>query len=191
MSVDKLNLAGYECKLYMPSDYPISDTHYPIIYVNGEIQLEQIVGLMIRNTGKEPGSLIFCVEPQSWENDFTPWKAPALSSREADFGGGCADYIRKLETIIKPYVDAQYRTLTDASHTSVAGYSLGGLAALYALYRTSIFGQAASLSGSLWYDGFIPFMEGNSILNRRANIYLSLGCREKVNRNRRDRKSVV
>ncbi len=42
----------------------------------------------------------------------------------------------------------------------IAGYSLAGLFALWAVYQTGLFDRAASVSGSLWFDGFLTFCVG-------------------------------
>lgn len=51
----------------------------------------------------------------------------------------------------KRYVDENFRTIPDRAHTSIAGSSMGGLMALYALMEyNQIFSRAAALSPSLW-----------------------------------------
>ena len=82
-------------------------------------------------------------------------------------------------------MDMHYRTKPEPEHTALAGYSLGGLTALYALYQTDSFGWIASLSGSLWYDGFCEYMEKERPLRREVNVYLSLGKKERLSRNPR------
>ena len=42
-----------------------------------------------------------------------------------------------------------------ASFIGIAGYSLAGLFALYALYKTDAFTRVASMSGSLWFPGIM------------------------------------
>ena len=52
---------------------------------------------------------------------------------------------------LKPYIDENYRTLTDRKNTIIAGSSMGGLIALYGItVYNHIFRQAACLSPSLW-----------------------------------------
>ena len=64
------------------------------------------------------------------------------------------------------------------SSISIAGYSLAGLFALYALFRTDVFSTAASVSGSLWYPGFADFTESHETAGKVEGVYLSLGDRE-------------
>jgi predicted alpha/beta superfamily hydrolase len=68
--------------------------------------------------------------------------------------GGRADlYGRFLVEELKPFVDARYRTLTDAPHTGLGGSSLGGLVSLHlGIKYPHVFGKLAVLSPSIWWD---------------------------------------
>jgi enterochelin esterase-like enzyme len=57
------------------------------------------------------------------------------------------NYLKFLVEELKPFIDKNYSTKTDASNTFVAGSSMGGLISLYALCEyPTIFGGAACLS---------------------------------------------
>lgn len=57
------------------------------------------------------------------------------------------EYLRFLVEEVKPFIDSNYSTLTDASHTFVAGSSCGGLISSYAICEyPEVFGGAACLS---------------------------------------------
>lgn len=64
-----------------------------------------------------------------------------------------------------PWIHAKYRVHKDAKHTTIAGFSLGGLAAFYAaLQNPHVFGNVLSMSGSVhWkkdgYENIIPWIE--------------------------------
>ncbi|WP_142953884.1 DnaJ family domain-containing protein [Bacillus cereus] len=64
-----------------------------------------------------------------------------------------------------PWIHAKYRVHQEAKHTTIAGFSLGGLAACYAALQNShIFGNVLSMSGSVhWkkdaYENKIPWIE--------------------------------
>ena len=60
----------------------------------------------------------------------------------------------------------------------LAGYSLAGLFAIWALYQTDIFSRAASMSGSLWYPGLLDYLSARTPPRRPDCLYLSLGDRE-------------
>ena len=67
---------------------------------------------------------------------------------------------------------------------AIAGYSLAGLFALWAVFQTDVFDRAASVSGSLWYDGFTDYINSSVSPSGLRQIYLSLGDREKNARRR-------
>ena len=54
---------------------------------------------------------------------------------------------------------------------------------MWAVYQTDLFDRAASISGSLWFDGFLDFMRTNT--PKAKLVYLSLGDREKEVKNPR------
>lgn len=56
-------------------------------------------------------------------------------------------YLRFLVEELKPFIDAQYRTLADPADTLVMGSSMGGLVSLYAMARyPGVFGGAGAIS---------------------------------------------
>jgi predicted alpha/beta superfamily hydrolase len=57
------------------------------------------------------------------------------------------EYLEFLVKELKPFIDKQYRTKTDASHTFIMGSSMGGLISMYALAEfPEVFGGAGCLS---------------------------------------------
>ena len=65
------------------------------------------------------------------------------------------------------------------------GYSLGGLFALYALYRTDAFCWLGCLSGSLWYEEWTAYMAAHQPADPGTAVYLSLGQGEHRSRHPR------
>ena len=180
----ELSISGMNCRLYLPSGYEEGKEHYPVIYVNGEIPMEGIMTVLV-NRGVRADFLLLSVKPKSWNDDFTPWTAPAFRAEEEAPQGRADAYLSCLAEEIKPYMDAHYRTKPEPVHTALFGYSLGGLTAVYALYKTDAFGVAARLSGSLWVDGFCAFMGREKPLRTDLRIYLSLGKKESRSKNPR------
>jgi len=57
------------------------------------------------------------------------------------------DYLVYLTKVVKPFIDANYDTLSDADHTALMGSSMGGLISAYGLCEyPQIFGMAGCLS---------------------------------------------
>jgi predicted alpha/beta superfamily hydrolase len=109
--------------------------------------------------------------------EYTPTRDPQRGGGEGDLYG------RMLIQELKPLIDHNFRTLTDAPHTALGGSSLGGLISLaLALDCPQVYGKAAILSPSLWWDN-------RSILNRlgpnfnsthtqRPRLWLDMGTAE-------------
>jgi predicted alpha/beta superfamily hydrolase len=56
-------------------------------------------------------------------------------------------HLRFLRDVVKPRVDADFRTMPDAKHTGVMGSSMGGVISIIAAWRNpEVFGSAAALS---------------------------------------------
>ncbi|MDE6846073.1 MAG: alpha/beta hydrolase [Lachnospiraceae bacterium] len=184
MQIEQIQITDMSCNLFLPKGYCESDRNYPVIYVNGEIPVEEIV-TELDKSGQDTDFILLSVKPKSWNDDFTPWSASAFRKDEEAPLGRADIYIACLTEEIKPYMDRNYRTRPEPEHTILLGYSLGGLTALYAVYKTDLFGTIGSLSGSLWYDGFCEFMEGAMPLRKDIRVYLSLGKKERLSRNPR------
>lgn len=185
-NIQNLTIAGYECSLYLPQEYCMDGRRYPVVYMNGEDDIQEIMEIMEPHYGADCGKFILLsVMVEDWNDDFTPWTAPPLSKKDKPFGGGAAGYINVLVNTIKPFMDEHYKTMPEPPDTALIGYSLGGLTALYAIYKTGTFGKIGSLSGSLWYDGWIEFMGLHMPVNALERVYISLGKGEEHNRNQR------
>ena len=112
-----------------------------------------------------------------WNSEMTPWPMPALFKKEPSFEGGADEYLQTLTQQIAPAVLAK---TGDAAWLGIAGYSLGGLFALYSLYKTPIFTRVASISGSLWYKDFREFALGSHLAGKPEYAYLSIGDRDRL-----------
>lgn len=127
----------------------------------------------------EPKPALICVEVD-WNRDLSPWEAKAVFGNE-DFSGGADDFIEKLVENIIPKVENRLN-ITKCKRI-IAGYSLAGLFSAYVFYKTTAFDMGASVSGSLWFDGFIEFLESSGIKKLPEKMYFSVGSREKKTKN--------
>lgn len=122
------------------------------------------------NRNSEKDFCLITVKVNDWNNDLSPWKAPAVFGKDA-FGGGAS---KTLEDLL--------RLCADKGKTYyIGGYSLAGLFALWAAYQTDVFSGVAAASPSLWFPDFDAYMKKNEI--RTNTVYLSLGDREEKTRN--------
>ena len=123
--------------------------------------------------------------PQSWEKDYTPWPAPSLFKKAADFEGGAAETLSWTLTDWAPCVATMFDLDESKTEFYSLGYSLAGLCALWMIYESSLFSGCACCSGSLWYDNWIDYVNGHEIIHTNSRIYLSLGDEEAKARNKR------
>ena len=119
---------------------------------------------------------LLCVGNLDWNHDMTPWYCPPLSEKDTPYTGGADEYLNLLLTQIVP----QARTMLQGMprFTGIAGYSLAGLFALYAMYQCDAFDRVASMSGSLWFQGFKDYAMSHELKKRPEKLYLSLGDKE-------------
>ena len=129
--------------------------------------IENEVGTIRKLT--ESDFRLIAVRVESWNRDLSPWKAPAVFGNEG-FGDGATEF---LDEILK--------LCPDGRTCFIGGYSLAGLFALWAAYRTGRFAGTAAASPSVWFPGFPEFMRNNRIQTNA--VYLSLGDREEKTRN--------
>ena len=117
-----------------------------------------------------------CIGMAHWDDDLSPWAAPAVYREAAPFAGNADGYLDILTGTILPEL---LRQLPGAPSCRVlAGYSLAGLFSLYAMYRTDSFDRFVSASGSLWYRGFLDYAAAHGPVRPPQRVYLSLGDRE-------------
>ena len=129
--------------------------------------------------GAEP--LFICMPPDRWNLDFSPWPAPALNETDDPFEGGADDYLRLLTEEIIPKVEKE---ITGTPRwRGIVGYSLAGLFALYAIYRTDLFSRVGSMSGSLWFPGMKDYIFSHEPKRQPDHMYFSLGDKESKTRN--------
>lgn len=123
-----------------------------------------------------PDFNLLCVGNLEWEHDMTPWYCPPLSPQDTPCTGGADEYLQLLLSEILP--KAKELINGEPSHISIAGYSLAGLFALYAMYQCDAFNSVASMSGSLWFPDFKEFCRSHEMKRIPDRVYLSLGDQE-------------
>lgn len=143
-----------------------TDISAPAVYVHGAAE-----GL------ENCGWTMVLVDGIDWNRDLTPWPAKAVFRGQPDFGGEAKAHLRMLTEEIIPVVEDG---LQPASR-GIMGYSLAGLFAAYAALESGCFDFFASVSGSMWYPGFVEYATQKEMRVRCA--YFSVGDREKLGRN--------
>lgn len=117
------------------------------------------------------------VPVQDWDNDLTPWPAPGLYRGDAAFAGNADAFYRRLVGEAIPGLERAFGLAPRAR--GLAGYSLAGLFSLYEFVRHGDIAAAAGVSPSLWYDGWMEFLQDAPLVGRDRFAYLSIGSQEK------------
>ena len=127
-----------------------------------------------------PDCSLLAFPAEDWDRDLTPWRAPGLRGKDPEFGGEAGAFLEKL---LRAVAEAEAALRSKPPVKLLMGYSLGGLFALWAGTRTDEFALIASVSGSLWYDGWCEYLAEHPC--RAERVYLSLGEKEPRARNPR------
>ena len=128
-----------------------------------------------------PRPTLICIDGVDWDRDLSPWPAEKVFRGGADFSGGADAF---LQVLLQDILPAAEENLSPAWR-GVFGYSLAGLFSLWALTKTDAFARCASVSGSLWFDGFVEYLSAHPLLGTPERVYLSLGDKEEKAKNPR------
>lgn len=152
----------------------------PAIYLNTVSDEGQQVFEVAQAAGCSPFTLV-AISNLAWNHDMAPWNSPAAFMNGESFTGGADDYLRLLVEEIIPRAEKELPG--PPAWRGIAGYSLAGLFALYAIYRTDVFSRVGCMSGSLWFPGFKEYIFSHEPKRRPDCIYFSLGDKEAKTRN--------
>lgn len=153
----------------------LRDNKIEIITKPGE-QVERILYILSAehvDIDVVPGLCICMIYPVEWSKMMTPWRQSDDPVGETGLG---AEYAKNFMFDI---VDMVERSLVATNvKRGIAGYSLGGLMALYMGCTVDGFDFVGSISGSLWYEGALEYFTTHSPLERVKSVYFSLGAKE-------------
>lgn len=113
----------------------------------------------------------------NWNDGLTPWPADGVFKKAKPFGGHALSFLDKLTNELIPETEKRLGVL-DAER-SILGVSLSGLFAVWAAFNTDAFTNIISISGSLWYDGFVDWMNENTLSPQVHKVCMLLGEKEK------------
>lgn len=182
------------CYIYLPDSYRKNpDQRYPVLYMfdghnvffDADATYGKSWGMREYMQRSKKQLIIVAVECNHEGNcrlqEYSPYSfdAPELGAVR---GRGVA-YMNWLTKTLKPYIDANYRTLPDRENTLIAGSSMGGLMALFGVCAYNhIFQRAACLSPSLWIDANKALnMIAKANIRKDTCIYIDYGSEEMDN----------
>ena len=155
--------------IYLPEGYSESDEKYPVIYMHdgqnlfdnstsfsGEWKIDETIDSLTSNGAKK--AIVIGIDNGGKEriNEYTPFV-------NKEYGGGDGSkYMNFIVSTLKPYIDKNYRTLSDRNNTTIAGSSLGGLISFYGIMKyKKVFSKAVIMSPSFWFSNKIYFIPSN------------------------------
>ena len=160
--------------------YRLEEGSVPLFYSidyheNGQLLLEAC-----REVGCKGFNLV-TISGLHWNQELSPWPVETVVSRNDNFAGEAAQWLRLLTGEVVPRVEG---LLANApSWRLLAGYSLGGLFAVWAAHQTDLFSRILSASGSMWYPGWLEYAGSHELASAVAGVYLSVGEQESTSRN--------
>lgn len=152
----------------------------PIIYLNTCSGEGQKIYEAAQAAGYPPFTLV-AISNLDWNHDMAPWDSPPAFKNADPCTGGADDYLRLLTEEIIPAAEKEIGGIP--CWRGLAGYSLAGLFALYAIYQTDLFSRVGSMSGSLWFPGMKEYIFSHEPKRWPDCMYFSLGDKESKTKN--------
>lgn len=152
----------------------------PVVYLNTFAEEGGEVYKFLCESGCS-GFCLVTVSNLDWNDDMSPWEIPPIAKNDTSCTGGADKYLELLSEEIMPAAEKHINT--EISRRCLAGYSLAGLFAVYSMYRTDLFADIASMSGSLWFPHFKEYIFSHETMVTPKHIYFSLGDRESKTNN--------
>ena len=171
MKKNEMMICGKKCILYLNED-----TEYILIQPVDENDisvLDNEVKHIEENTDRNFSLVAFKIE--DWNSELTPWEMPLLRGK-GNFGDGAAGTLEFMKNDLIPALSEYINAENKEIKYILGGYSLAGLFSLWSGYQTDIFEGIAAVSPSVWYKGWIEYVETEKPLSEK--IYLSLGDTE-------------
>ena len=169
--------------IYLPPDYASSSKKYPVIYMQdgqnlfddytsgyGEWGIDELMD-------KVPDARQNIIVGIDHGGDY---RITEYDPYDSKYGKGRGDdYVDFLAQTLKLYIDKNYRTKTKARYTTVAGSSMGGLIAMYAVLKyPNTFGNGGIFSPAFWIAPDIYTYVQNHQLPHKTRFYFVCGDSE-------------
>ena len=162
------------------SIFPCSESESPVIYLNTFLDEGQKVYEAAQAAGCPPFTLV-AISDLEWNHDMVPWDSPSAFKNAEPCTGGADDYLLLLTEEIIPTAEKEISGIP--RWRGIAGYSLAGLFALYAICQTDLFSRVGSMSGSLWFPSVKEYIFSHEPKRWPDCMYFSLGDKESKPRN--------
>jgi Predicted hydrolase of the alpha/beta superfamily len=143
--------------IYLPGDYAKTKKRFPVLYMHdgqnlfdeftsgfGEWGVDEYLDSLFKQGNKECIVIGIDNGPKRM-NEYNPYEFKPYGNGEGD------KYVEFLANTLKPYIDKNFRTLSNKKNTFIAGSSMGGLISLYAVMKyPNVYGGAGIFSPAFW-----------------------------------------
>ena len=171
--------------VYLPPDYDDNpDKHYRVLYLHdgqnvfdqatsfaGEWEVDESLNELFLD-GDE-GCIVVAIDNGAdlRINEYAPWYNDVYQA-----GGEGKAYVDFIVETLKPFMDSNFRTLSDRQHTGIMGSSLGGLISHYAMLEyPQVFGKIGVFSPAYWFNPEIFDYTAQNPIAEDTRIYLLAG----------------
>lgn len=169
----------------LPYDYYQTDKRYPVLYLQdgqnlfnpmapfGDWAIDKSLGKLAEKGLSD--IIIIAIDHGEKEriNEYLPYFHPRFGEGKGGF------YIQFMIEKLIPYINNNYRTLTDFDNTGIGGSSMGALISLHAgLSNPGVFGKMMIFSPSLWISKTIFNHTKSFSPLQQSKMYLYAGGKE-------------
>jgi len=169
----------------LPSGYESGSARYPVLYMqDGQNLFDRAIGFsgqewsvdetLAAEAGRADAIVVGIANTGVHRlEEYSPF-------RDNRMGGGKGEaYLDFVVDVVKPLVDAGFRTLVGRDDTFIGGSSMGALISLHAfLTRPHVFGGVAALSPALWFAQRAIFDVVAAAPFTNGRVYIDIGTRE-------------
>jgi alpha-glucosidase len=173
-------------RVYLPPGYAASKRRYPVLYMHDGQNLFDDATSFLGEWGVDETldelsktrdiKLIVVGIDNGGENrihELTAWDSAKYGKGEG------RQYMAFIVDVVKPYVDAHFRTKPDRANTAIMGSSLGALISHYALYQyPQVFSKAGIFSPAYWFAPAVYDFTATRSLSTDAKVYFYAGGSE-------------
>ena len=151
--------------------FKAENTDAPLVILNNYMKSNGEIYKKCKELGC-PDFTLAEISGLNWDDDMSPWAIPPISENDTPCGGKADAYLTLLLNEIIPTVKTELNA--EPRSIMLAGYSLAGLFALYAVTKCDLFTAAASCSGSMWFPDFKEYITKFDTTKLPRAIYFSL-----------------
>ena len=174
MTAQTMQIGSRPCLIYGEAH-----AEYLLLQMTGEHELQSMESEIAAIAQSAYHFLFAAVPVESWNDELSPWEAPAVWGKQGFCGKARKTLLFLTEQVI-PTLKRQF-DLPENVKIILGGYSLAGLFALWASTQTDLFYGIAAASPSVWFPGWMEFEQQHPIQAQR--VYLSLGNKEEHTKN--------